>query len=266
MRAIAEKVRSRNGILIADEAHGAHFAFHDYFPETAVAQGADIVINSLHKTLPAVSGCAVLHTNRNFPKLRFFINAMQTTSPSYMLMAGVDYMLDRLTPCLFDEYVQRLEKFRNKAALSHFTKLVDGENYDRGKLLFSLNTSAEQVSEIAVKEYGIQFEMARGRHLLAMTSVADTDEGFLRLEKFLGGKYLAAHENLVSHEFTLPEIVLTPRDAMRHKSEEIPSNQAIGRISAELIADYPPGIATIVPGERINTLLKKPLVRVLNLP
>jgi len=250
IEAIARKVHARGGILIADEAHGAHFAFHDYFPRTALQQGADIVINSLHKTLPAVSGCAALHVNEraaNLPRLRFFINAMQTTSPSYMLMAGVDYMLDKLTPGLFGEYVSRLEGFRRKVFRGSLSLENRREGIDRGKLLFYVNSekTAEEISEIAASEYGVQFEMAKGQCILAMTSPADTDEGFLRLEKAINGinerfPYRKCTES--KEKVVLPEIVLSPREAMQLDS---------GEISVELVADYPPGIALTVPGERI---------------
>jgi arginine/lysine/ornithine decarboxylase len=261
---ISKKVHARGGLLIVDEAHGAHFAFHDYFPKTALQQGADIVINSLHKTLPAVSGCAVLHVREGsaeLPKLRFYINAMQTTSPSYMLMAGCDFMLDKLTPQLFEEYVSRLKRFRQNASGCALSLENRYGIIDAGKLLFSLNSESSKIAEIAAREYGIQFEMSRGRHILAMTSAADTDEGFLRLERAVKGiKNIPCSPLPENKPIILPEIVMTPREAMHSETEE--TQEAIGRISAELIADYPPGIALAVPGERINIPISKPLVRV----
>jgi len=135
---IAKHVHANDGLLIVDEAHGAHFAFHNYFPLSALSQGADVVINSLHKTLPAPSACAVLHCSSRALKridparLRFFLNALQTTSPSYMQMAICDFALTKLWQNLelFEDYVQRLKNVR--LALNFPEK-----HGDPGKLLFS---------------------------------------------------------------------------------------------------------------------------------
>ncbi|MCL2225617.1 MAG: aminotransferase class I/II-fold pyridoxal phosphate-dependent enzyme [Defluviitaleaceae bacterium] len=281
--AIAQKVHAANGILIVDEAHGAHFPFHERFPKSAMQLGADISINSLHKTLPAISGCAVLHANSarvDLSRLKFFINAMQTTSPSYMLMASCDFMLEKLwrEPHLFEEYVTRLDNFRQELSGETGTlRLIGreriGENaifdMDDGKLLFASNTcadSAEEIAEIFAQKYKLQFEMAKGNHLLAMTSVADTAEGFARLNtaarEYGATCRTACTKPATAPSPTLPEIILTPRQAAQSQTETIPAGHATGRISAEIIADYPPGIAKIVPGERITDVIEKPYVRV----
>ncbi|MCL2047198.1 MAG: aminotransferase class I/II-fold pyridoxal phosphate-dependent enzyme [Defluviitaleaceae bacterium] len=295
IEAIAKKVHAKDGILIVDEAHGAHFVFHDYFPKTALQQGADIVINSLHKTLPAISGCAVLHTSREFgrsavsPKatphdplsrLRFFINAMQTTSPSYMLMSACDYMLDKLTPALFEGYVRRLKRMRG--VIGGFGDCKTSA--DPSKFFFRVRPphTAEQVAEIARRDYKIEFEMAMGQNLLAMTSVADTDEGFLRLERAVCGLLSPRQGSVLENLDTAlgngvtppnqmdntilrhkPDIVMSPREALQHKTEWVTSDTAIGRISAELYALYPPGHALIVPGERIHLKVPKEYVQVI---
>ncbi|MCL2576650.1 MAG: decarboxylase [Defluviitaleaceae bacterium] len=278
--AIAKKVHARDGILIVDEAHGAHFPFHEKFPKSALQSGADIVINSLHKTLPAVSGCALLHVNTtrvDLSRLRFFVNAVQTTSPSYMLMASCNFMLEKLwnEPDLFEKYVTRLGKIREELAACEESLQLSGRerigknaifDIDEGKFLFSAAGKAEEISEIMADKYKIQFEMAKGRHLLAMTSVADSEKGFARLKNAIL-RYNAEYTTTCadSHDtlsYALPEIVLTPREAMQSETEIIPSEKAIGRISAEIIAEYPPGIAKIAPGERIRERFNKPFVRI----
>ena len=97
IKAIAEKVHSCGGMLIVDEAHGAHFPFHSAFPDSALNMGADIVVQSFHKTLPVLGQLAVLHVKGqrvDTGRLKFYLQAMQTTSPSYMLMAQLDYVLE----------------------------------------------------------------------------------------------------------------------------------------------------------------------------
>ncbi|MCL1878239.1 MAG: DegT/DnrJ/EryC1/StrS family aminotransferase [Defluviitaleaceae bacterium] len=248
--AIAAKVHARGGVLIVDEAHGAHFAFHDYFPAHALACGADIVVNSFHKTLPMLSGCAVLHVKGgrvDVPRLRFFINAMQTTSPSFAMMAQCDFALEKLwaEPDLFDKYVERLETARQEFGQN----IV--KNDDPGKLLFNGVIAADDIA----------FEMTTDRHTLAMTSVADTDEGFARLSRAVQNTSPPPKgDNTIAP--VLPEIAMSPREAIMRNYENIPSEQAIGRISAEVIVEYPPGIACLVPGERITKKISNPTLRV----
>jgi lysine decarboxylase len=250
---IAEKVHARGGLLVVDEAHGAHFAFHEYFPKSALSLGADIVINSLHKTLPTMSGMAVLHMKKgakvDASRLRFFVNAMHTTSPSYFLLAQCDFALGKLweNPAFFDEYVSRLKNLR--------TQLNPIPTDDPTKLLFKTDISAEKVAKILVDEYKIQPEMARGQSLLFMTSVADTEEGFERLVGAVHGikKHIVPTKKLSTLFFsTLPKIVISPREAMLAQHEIVPAAQAVGRISAELVVEYPPGIPLLVPGERVS--------------
>ncbi|MCL2215868.1 MAG: aminotransferase class I/II-fold pyridoxal phosphate-dependent enzyme [Defluviitaleaceae bacterium] len=290
--AIAKKVHQRGGILIVDEAHGAHFIFgklcesDGYFPPSAISQGADIVVNSLHKTLPALSQTAVLHVNSprvNISRLSFYINAVQTSSPSYILMAACDFMFCKLkkNPEIFKEYITRLERLRaalpgwdcqggcqnapTALRLSGRERIGTRAIYDidPGKLLFTVDCAlhAEEIAEIMAREFKVQMEMAKGRHILAMTSVADTDEGFERLKTAIYG----LNERLFAPQktfpqiiyfpflstFALPEMVLTPGEAIRRETRLVPREEAIGCISGEIIAEYPPGIALVAPGERI---------------
>ena len=271
--AIAKRVHSKGGVLIVDEAHGAHFPFHKKFPASALSQGADIVIQSLHKTLSAPSQCAVLHVKNNrvdINRIKFCVNTVQTSSPSYILMSVCDFMLRKLwqQPEYFEDYFYRLEEIRtslpgayNSAVLRLSGAERAGKNaifdVDPGKLLFTCHTneSAEIIAEIMANEYKVQPEMAAGRHILAMTSVADTDEGFCRLKSAVDGLNdrlpVVPAENPTLPPFFIPEMVLPPRQAVNMPSREILWEDAAGQVSAQLIAQYPPGIAIIAPGERI---------------
>ena len=285
---IAKKVHAHNGILIVDEAHGAHFPFHNSFPKSAISQGADIVINSLHKTLPAFSQCAVLHVKSNFvdyDKLHFFINAMQTSSPSYMFMASTDYMLQMLwqDSSFFNNYVDNLKELRlslpiieNEKDTANIGIALDvpiiGKNaiydIDISKLLFYVSNqkldSAESISAILANEYKIQVEMARGKHILAMTSVADTNEGFNRLQLAIYKLNYSLSTSQRDKEdcnkkictgdiFSpfLPTTILSPKEALHYKTKQLPWKEAVGHISGELITVYPPGISILAPGEQI---------------
>ena len=272
--AIAKRVHAKKGLLIVDEAHGAHFPFHEGFPSSAIENGADISINSFHKTLPALSQTAVIHIKHarvNAEKLKFYVHAMQTSSPSYLLMATTDYMLNLLwgNPSFFEDYYSRLIQLRealyetSSALKLYGQNFVKGENavfdMDVSKLLFTLHDSdsAETASEILAGKYGVQMEMANGQHILAMTSVADTAEGFNRLKK-AAAQYNMPPKNAkktiepIPVVFTIPDAALTPHEAINRPSKVICREKSAGEISAELIAKYPPGIAITAPGERIH--------------
>ncbi|MCL2499020.1 MAG: aminotransferase class I/II-fold pyridoxal phosphate-dependent enzyme [Defluviitaleaceae bacterium] len=284
IEAIAKRVHKKNAILIIDEAHGAHFPFHKSFPRSALNQGADIVINSLHKTLPTLGQTAVLHVRGNRvdrARLRFYLNAVQTTSPSYILMGATDYTLKLLwqTPKLFDDYVKRLNALRENLGeqtpsrterkLINLLPCAHGD--DPSKLLFEVSDPnlTQRINETFADEYKIQLEMAWGSHILAMTSVADTDEGFSRLLHAVREINGRANGDCRHHRTPLarssvpaatealppipklPEIVFPPRTALQQPAETIPLPEAAGCISAELIAPCPPGIALVAPGERI---------------
>jgi len=286
VKSIADKVHSHNSILIVDEAHGAHFPFHSTFPDSALMLGADIVIQSFHKTLPVLGQLAVLHVKSprvDTGRLRYYLQAMQTTSPSYMLMAQLDYALEMLwkRPILFDMYTNRLNSLRNALTSDEILPLelvgpglighMGIHDIDRSKLLFNINVnqSAQDIYETLATEYGIQLEMANSRHLLAMTSVADTDEGMQKLWAAMGtlnvklradsnmyhgkGKQpnQSSRDRVLSQDYDTPKMVMPPRQAVQHATEIIPWEDAAGRIASEVIATYPPGIALIAPGERI---------------
>jgi arginine/lysine/ornithine decarboxylase len=274
IKALAERIHKRGGILIVDEAHGAHFPFHRAFPQPAILQGADIVINSFHKTLPAFSQTAALHVmgeRVDREKLRFYLRVTQTSSPSYIFMAATDFMLDKLTdePWHFESYVDELKRLR--ASLPGVTDkqpltLYSHPDYEIGKLLFTLQTeiNSKEIDKRMADEHRVQLEMSSEYSLLAMTSVADTREGFYRLERAVDelNKQLPYRERAALREAAIREvdpsvIALTPSQAMKREAETIPLTEAAGRIAAELVTEYPPGIPLLAPGEIITVEIIK---------
>ena len=118
VREIASYLHEKGIPLIVDEAHGAHFEFSEEFPESAVKAGADIVINSIHKTLPALTQTALLHISGNYvdyDKVERFWNIYQTTSPSYILMASIDRcmrIIEEQGDYIFKNYISKLKNLR----------------------------------------------------------------------------------------------------------------------------------------------------------
>ena len=143
IKGIADAVHRRGGILILDEAHGAHFGFHPLFPENGNVQGADIVIHSLHKTLPALTQTALLHMNGTLAdreRVRMYLHMLQSSSPSYVLMAGIDEcirMLEERAGDVFQQYTWILEKTRNSLKELRNLKLIEAVMYDISKIVVS---------------------------------------------------------------------------------------------------------------------------------
>lgn len=203
VKKIAEVAHAYHVPLIVDEAHGAHFPFSEAFPVSATACGADVVIHSLHKTLPSLTQTALLHRNServSADKLRRFLGIYQSSSPSYLFMAGMDACLRLMQGEgreLFDEYTIRLGCCRERlAGLKNLHLLEKGEitglgfvyDLDESKMVVSTaNTSIDgaKLHEILLERYHLQMEMAASQYVIALTSVMDTEEGFARLEKAL---------------------------------------------------------------------------------
>lgn len=272
IRAIADKVHEYGILLIVDEAHGAHFGLHAGFPQNSVRLGADIVIHSLHKTLPSFTQTALLHVNGsqvNRDRLRMYLGIYQTSSPSYVLMVGMDIcarMIQDKGDGLFSLFVRRLENFAEHAAEWKHIRLAGSEltgssgifDFDRSKLILDVTNTpivGNELQQRLRKVYHLELEMAAGNYALALTSVMDTDEGFVRLIEAIreidaeltgGGGYK------MTDQVTRNKAVCRISEAMESKMEAVCIEQSAGRISGEFLYLYPPGIPLLVPGEQIE--------------
>ncbi len=297
IRAIADIVHARNLPLIVDEAHGAHFGFSDGFPQKAIALGADLCVESLHKTLPAYTQSAALHlkkTGANGEKYRFdaakvqrYLDIFQSSSPSYVLMAGLDRCVrmvgedaalyansDTKKDSRFGQFEERLPNFYDQRdALNSVRALpsgTDGECQTSGiyardpsKILISAERAGlngQQLYELLLKKYRLQMEMAADSYVVALTGIMDTDEGFLRLIKALfeidgaadPDTCPAAGDPLDAALLYGPkETRMELAQAMDAEAAALSLCEAAGRISAEFICLYPPGIPILIPGEVI---------------
>ncbi len=196
VKAIGE-VCHRYGVpLIVDAAHGAHLglAGGEMFPPSAVACGGDIVVHSIHKTLPAMTQTALLHIRGDLvpeKKLRRLLAAYQTSSPSYVLMAGISRCVTLLKEQgneLFEQYEKRLAALRRELGQCRQIRLfaLPEGTCDPGKIVLFVpgeKLTGKQFMDLLRREYGLELEMAGPDYVIAMTSVMDTEEGFARLEK-----------------------------------------------------------------------------------
>ena len=187
---IAKVCHDHGAVLIVDEAHGAHFGLHPAFPKNSNQLGADIVVHSLHKTLPALTQTSLIHMNGDLvdrERVRQFLHMYQSSSPSYVLMASMDACMDWVETdgkMVFETYVKNLGWARKKLqSLSHI-RLLSMDEQDIGKLVLSVgNTTltAPALEKILREGYQIECEMVAGSYVLAMSTVGDTMEGLQRL-------------------------------------------------------------------------------------
>lgn len=280
---IAKVVHEREIPLIVDAAHGAHLGFFESFPENPIKLGADAVIVSLHKTLPSFTQTALLHIcSDRIPeeKVKRYLGIFQTSSPSYLFMAGMDAcvrMLEQDAKVLFAKYSSMLDDFYQSVAdLKYFHVLnkkdlskEEAYDWDNSKIvIFSekAGMTGQQLHEKLLNEYHLQMEMVSGYYVLGMTSIMDEKEGFLRLsralhemDKEVAKKIEAAPKDIliVEKQFIQKMYQKNPsslqiHEALEKPSKEVAFSEAVNQICAEYIYLYPPGIPVIVPGEVIT--------------
>lgn len=282
--AIAKIVHDFDIPLIIDAAHGAHLGYGGNFLPSPVSLGADLVIESLHKTLPSMTQTALLHLcGRRVSERRLekYLSIYQTSSPSYVMMASMDQCVGLLKnhgTCLFEQYGRRLERLRcSFSDLKNIQLLgpkelcqVQGSVYDISKLVFYVTKYRNMgpwLYDHLRDDYHLQMEMTSADYVLAMTSICDTDEGFKRLEtavkkldeqldKLLPEDICPISDIEHSMRFNLPEGEETPvlcsDKASGYAVEFIELAEACGRISGTYLYLYPPGVPFLVPGERIT--------------
>lgn len=279
IKSIAELVHNLGAVLIVDEAHGAHFGIMRddsgalFFPENAVRLGADIVIESYHKTLPCYTQTAAVHVSKEavssglYEGLCHMFDILETSSPSYILMAGMERVLNLLLDKgeeLMSVYAVRLQKFQESVSdlRSISTRLQGDDIYslDPGKLVITVPyLCGPDIYERLQRDHGLVLEMRSRDYALAMTSMCDTKEGFARLSKALhelDRLYEGKPSEVKIYEPQVPEMVMTPFEAMkavrRFGRTFVPYEEAVGRVSADYVYFYPPGVPVLVPGEKIS--------------
>lgn len=287
VRRIAEAVHACHIPLIVDEAHGAHFVLSEKAPKSAVECGADIVINSLHKTLPALTQTALLHVQGTLidrEKLREYLRVYQSSSPSYLLMASIDACIDHMEREGKESY-ERLLALRERidertADLSYISIMPAGERRDPGKLVISVKNadmSGQELYRILLEKYHLQMEMAAPSYVLGILTGLDTWEGVDRLVHALeeidrdiakeqnekietgtlgsaeGGGEIKKRAGTTDIYHTIPlSSGLSIYEAAGREKEWVFPEESAGRVSGGFLYFYPPGIPLLVPGEIIG--------------
>jgi arginine/lysine/ornithine decarboxylase len=274
---IARIVHHYGKILIVDEAHGAHFGLHSMFPASAIGKGADLVIQSVHKTLTCLTQSALLHvcSDRVDPvRLAQLLAIYETSSPSYVLMES----MSRLVPFLesrgaeqFGALEKNLDWFYRKMRTLSRLHVMERQEYrkngafdqDISKIMIctaNTNINGKQLYDRLLRDYHLQMEMCSGEYVTALCSLMDSREGFERLAAALleidgGLERTDKQEGFVRQVYRERTQRMSIAEGMDMPTEARAFEESVGRISGEFAYLYPPGIPILVPGEEIDETL-----------
>jgi arginine/lysine/ornithine decarboxylase len=280
IEALSATCRKYGALLLVDGAHSPHFAFHPDLPIAAEHCGAAGVVQSIHKIISGLSQAAVLHIDPQLlpgETVRRALQLIQTTSPHFAIMASIDLARREMAIDGFDLLQRTLDLARRaRRELSAIPGIIllgpehvagPGSGFhalDETKLLIGvgqLGVDGRDVMTVLNRDYGVQPELAGAEHILCILTLGNTDSDVDRLVaamKEIAGRARIKRPNAVDSAMVRdllahpPQIVLTPRDAYFAPEETVPFTQAAGRIAAEAITPYPPGIPVIMPGERLT--------------
>lgn len=270
--ALADVAHSFNVPLIVDEAWGAHFGFHPDLPVNAIRLGADLVISSTHKLGGSLSQTAMLHLGKGpfaeelEPLVERAFRSMQSTSVNSLLIASLDIARRQLAVHGKESITRSISGAQQiRDGLADSGRFMDGAElisrhpdvFKIDPLRITINTSEAGISGFTARsllfnEHGIHCEMATGSTLVALIGAGATPE----CELFLAAlNKLPSDPNFSGNSFALPKAgtrIMSVRDAYFNKTEIVSAEQAVGRVSADSVAAYPPGIPNLLPGEQIT--------------
>ncbi len=257
--------------VLVDEAHGAHFAIGEPFPIPALHQGADVVVQSAHKTLPAMTMASYLHFNSsivNFDKLTSYLNMLQSSSPSYPLMASLDIArnyLQTINEEMKMGIIQSIDEFKEK--LKEIKQIHVLEIKEQHLLIDPLKVVVETRCPLngfeiqaALEQVGIYTELADDVRVLFVMPLAPLEEIDLVIKKmkeiFCSLPIINRSKSFKSPvSFQQPFSVIegTYKELNKVEKKRVPLEQSVGRIASTNIIPYPPGIPLLMEGEKIQS-------------
>lgn len=272
LQAISDICR-KNGIrLLVDEAHGSHFYFGDDLPNTAMDCGATASVCSFHKTLPSLTQSSVINLGKGASeedreRIRHYLRVFQTSSPSYVIMAsleaarlimetngrellhGVKVMAEEFSESIKD--IPEIRLLKNED--------LNGLQKDYTRMVLNTPLNGSMLSDILRREYGIQAEMSMGNNVVFIGSCFDNEGMYQRLSEALHDMHNNGMFNKSGQignyqgvaKLPQPVMAIPEREALFKGWETVSLESAEGRISAERITPYPPGVPVLMTGELI---------------
>ena len=271
VKSIADVAHAKNMLLLVDEAHGAHLKFSSRLPEQSIDLGADVSVISTHKTLGALTGASMLLVGServSTERVRRAMSMLMTTSPNQLMLASLDAARCQAyeMPNMVDDAVELANELRRIVneirGLSSFGVEAVGK-----KGIFALDTTKITINTRSLgingldfaaqlRERGIVCELADPYHALLMITYADEMKQAHAVitalmdiaTNYTGDKLFT----LVAPPTPSPQTEMSPREAFFSDSQSVSFARCVGRIAAEEITPYPPGIPCIMPGEIIT--------------
>lgn len=260
---IADICHSADIPLLCDMAHGAHFPLFQELD--ASYKAADIIVTSLHKTLPCLTqvACANVYSDRiSAERMASSLQMFETSSPSYLLMSSAERCMDLLESRgeeLAKLHRERIRRFHSSVSGMKHLRLIGDEygSFDFTKLVIDCHNTyitGRELFDTLRDKYRIECEMASAKYVLAMTSICDSDEGISRLSSALCeiDATLEYRKGKPFLQICIPPASCTAYDAARAEHTLLPLGECEGKVCGEYIVAYPPGIPVIAPGEMIT--------------
>ncbi len=265
LKFIINEAHKKGIIVLIDSAHGAHFGVAEGLPESAVMLGADYVVMSSHKTLPSLTQTAYLHIGNNVDveRVDFYVSALLSTSPSYMLMCSMDYaryFIQEKGKEAYEKLIYMCNFYRKKINdldSFHIISKEEVEVYDMDITRYVLQTRVG-IDMYKLSEYltnkKIQPEMCDGVNIIFIFSPFNIEEDFKSLYKILYECCIDDFKgtSIMVLEQNIPHMEFKPFEVLSMKPESKYYNETIGWICKEAIVPYPPGVPIILPGEAID--------------
>ncbi|MDP4177826.1 MAG: aminotransferase class I/II-fold pyridoxal phosphate-dependent enzyme [Bacillota bacterium] len=274
LKFIIKEAEKYNMKVLVDSAHGAHFGVCEGLPESAVRLGAHMVVMSAHKTLPSLTQTAYLHVSdkADIDRVDFYVSSLLSTSPSYMLMASMDYArfyLDKYGKETFESLLSTANNYRKKINDIGFFHVISKKEliennlsglsndiYDLDESRYIINIPKGYSGEkllMYLRDEGIQAEMSDESNVVLIFSPFNHEEDFEKLYQVLCKCNIEKIKNEIgSSEIIicdLPNIKLLPYEVLLKEKKSVKFEMSEGLICAEAVVPYPPGIPIIMPGE-----------------
>ena len=274
LKSIVDIAHSYDIPVLVDEAHGVHIHFHDELPLSAMQAGADMSATSVHKLGGSMTQSSILNVKGNlvsYKRVQAVLSMLTTTSTSYLLLASLDVARKELATRgkeLIDHSIQLANSIRKQInEIDHLTCVGDeileteaAYDYDPTKLIISvkdLGLSGNDVEIWLRTHYNIEVEMSDLYNILCIISIGDTEKEADILVSAL--KHLADERQALAEKIdtqvllpNIPLLAVSPRNAFYSETELVPFDDSEGRVIAEFIMVYPPGIPIFIPGEIIT--------------
>ncbi|MEK4575542.1 aminotransferase class I/II-fold pyridoxal phosphate-dependent enzyme [Bacillus sp. FSL E2-8868] len=250
--------------VLVDEAHGAHFCIGDPFPKSALVYGADIVVHSAHKTLPAMTMGSYLHINSRLvseEKVSSYLSMLQSSSPSYPIMASLDiarFAIAVIKEEGHDEIVEFLRRF--KEGLRSIPQIAILQYPSQDELKVTVQTRCQLSGyelQSVFEKVGIYTEMADPYNVLFILPL-QVNEGYMKAIEIirLAMQQYKVKDKIASIRYTykgeISPLPYTYKQLERYETKLVSIEEAVGMIAAEMVIPYPPGIPLIMYGERIT--------------